>query len=60
MFKDVVLRSYSRDAITPAETQVHLTDEEKQIMYENITANVTDIADENPDVEFYLYYYFFL
>ena len=54
--KDVVLKSYSREDVTPAETQINLTDEEKQIMYENITANVTDIADEYPDVEFYLYY----
>lgn len=54
--KDEVLKSYSREAVIPAESQLPLTDEEKQIMYENITANVTDIADEYPNVEFYLYY----
>ncbi|MBO4346821.1 MAG: hypothetical protein J5840_04190, partial [Lachnospiraceae bacterium] len=54
--KDEVLKSYSREAVTPAESQLPLTDEEKQIMYENITANITDIADEYPNVEFYLYY----
>ena len=35
---------------------VHLTEEEKKTIEKNITRNVTDIADEHPDVVFYYYY----
>lgn len=36
--------------------QVHLTDEEKQVIRENICANVTSLAEEYPEV---IFYYFF-
>lgn len=32
---------------------IQLSDEEKAVIYENITQNVTSIADEYPDTEFY-------
>lgn len=34
----------------------HLTDEEKEIIYENITQNVTSLAKQYPDVKFYYFY----
>ncbi|SFC74809.1 hypothetical protein [Butyrivibrio sp. YAB3001] len=34
----------------------HLSFEEKQIIYKNITQNVTDLADKNPDIDFYYFY----
>lgn len=33
----------------------HLSEEEKQKIYGNISANVTSVADDNPDVEFYYF-----
>lgn len=34
----------------------HLNAEEKKIIYDNITQNVTDTADEYPDVQFYYFF----
>lgn len=36
--------------------QLHLTDYEKKIIKENILKNVTNIADEYPNVQFYYFY----
>ena len=36
--------------------EVHLTDEERQIINGNITQNVTSLADEYPDVSFYYFF----
>lgn len=36
-------------------TAVHLTDEERETIYENITQNVTSLADEYSDVDFYYF-----
>jgi ABC-type multidrug transport system fused ATPase/permease subunit len=54
--KDVILASYNRDSVIPAETQNLLTDEDKAKIDGNIKQNVTDIADAYPDVDFYIYY----
>ena len=35
---------------------VHLTDEEKRIIFNNITQNVTSLADEYPDTDFYYFF----
>ena len=35
---------------------VHLTEEEKDVIYDNITQNVTSSADEYPDTEFYYFF----
>lgn len=35
---------------------IHLSDEEKSIIYDNITQNVTVLADEYPEVEFYYFF----
>ena len=40
---------------TPAET-AHLTEEEKKLVIENITLNVTELADEYPYVDFYYFF----
>lgn len=40
----------------PGNNKVHLSDEEKAIIKENITQNITSIADEYPDVKFYYYF----
>ena len=34
----------------------HLTEEEKTVIRENVEANITETADEHPDVEFYYFY----
>lgn len=36
--------------------QVHLTDEKKEVIKKNIDLNVTSVADEHPDVDFYYFY----
>lgn len=54
--KDAVLNSYNRDAVEVSEIQNHLTEEDKAIIIDNVTANVTDIADAYPNVDFYIYY----
>lgn len=38
------------------EEWIHLSDEQRAVIEENIRLNVTDIADEHPDVDFYYYY----
>ena len=46
-----------RGGITFTDTeQTHLSDEEKETIRKNIDLNVTSIADEYPDVDFYYYY----
>ena len=35
---------------------VHLSDKDKDIIYENITQNVTSLADKYPDVDFYYFF----
>ena len=42
-------------AAVPAE-QLYLTEEERTLIKENITQNVTSLADEYPDVVFYYYF----
>lgn len=37
-------------------TPIHLTEDEKNTIKDNITKNVTDIADKHPDVLFYYFY----
>lgn len=54
--KDAILSAYDRNAFTPPEIDEELTEEDKKTIYENITQNVTDIADDYPDTEFYVYY----
>lgn len=39
-----------------AKMEVHLTDEEKLVIRENIRANVTSLAEEYPDVTFYYFF----
>ena len=41
---------------TNQEKEVHLTEDEKEIIKNNIEKNVIAIADNNPDVEFYYFY----
>lgn len=36
--------------------QIHLTDEERVMIKENVTQNVVAVADRYPDVEFYYFY----
>ena len=36
--------------------EIHLSDEERQIIYDNITQNVTSLADEYPKVDFYYFF----
>lgn len=42
-------------SVRTAETYPHLSDDEKATIYENITQNVTALADEYPDVDFYYF-----
>ena len=39
-----------------ASKEIHLTEEEKAAIYENITQNVTSLADEHPNVDFYYFF----
>lgn len=52
---DAILRSYHRsDEIK--EMQAGLTEEEKEMVTENIQKNFVDMANENPEITFYLFY----
>ncbi len=50
------------DAIRPKDVtktdkeQIHLTGEDKEVIKKNIDRNVTSVADEHPDVDFYYFY----
>jgi len=51
------INTVSPDGVTVTETeQIHLSEEERAVIRENIELNVTDIADEYPDVDFYYFY----
>lgn len=43
-------------AVTLPQEQVHLTEEEKDVIYGNITQNVTSLAEKYPDVDFYYFF----
>lgn len=54
-----IYKNIDRDMLIydgPSNNKVHLSDDEKAIIKENITQNVTSIADEYPDVKFYYYF----
>ena len=40
----------------PAEVQIHLTEDERKGVYENITQNVTSLADAHPNATFYYFF----
>ncbi len=52
------IRSVSPSGIVTVEAEeyVHLTDHDREVIRENIEKNVTDVADEYPEVEFYYFY----
>jgi len=54
--KSAIESSYSRKDVVIVETAAELSVEDKEKIKENITKNVTDIADAYPQVEFFIYY----
>lgn len=51
------INTVSPDGITVVEKeQIHLTEEDKKVIKKNIELNVTNIADEYPNVIFYYFY----
>ena len=51
------INSVAPDGVSIAETeQVHLTEQEKEVIKKNIDLNVTSVADDYPDVDFYYFY----
>lgn len=54
--KDVVDASYNREMIEIVEEQAGITEEEYAIMEATIEQNITSLAEENPDTEFYIYF----
>ena len=54
--KEEVDKHYNRDSIVRAEEMLPITEEEYVRIRENIEQNVTRLADENPDIEFYIYF----
>lgn len=40
----------------PSNSITHITDSERKTIYENITQNVTDLADKHPEATFYYFY----
>lgn len=54
--KEEVDKHYNRDSIVRAEKMLPITEEEYVRIRENIEQNVTRLADENPDIEFYIYF----
>lgn len=54
--KEEVDKHYDRDSIVQVEEMLPVTEEEYVRIKENIEQNVTRLADENPDIEFYIYF----
>ncbi len=52
--KDAVLKNYQRPVLVSV--QKAFTDEDKKMLTENITQNVTDLAKANPDITFYMFF----
>lgn len=52
------LHTVCPDGITlhPSENEIHLTEEDKVLIYENIYKNVTSLAEQYPDVTFYYFF----
>lgn len=53
--KDVLINPEQK-GVERAETQPELSREEQQMIHDNIKQNVTDLAEQYPEVEFYLYF----
>lgn len=54
--KEAVDANYARNTLTLPTSQDHVTDEEYNIINENIYQNVIQIAEENPQIDFYYYF----
>ena len=54
--KEGVSSYYGRDSVIPAETQGVITDEEYEIIRENVAYNIEQAIKDNPDVEFYYFF----
>lgn len=54
--KEVVDNYYKRDTIVPAEKMLPITQEDYDRIDANIAQNITDLADQYPDIQFYLYF----
>lgn len=52
--KEALLAGYPGPAAV-SDTQVPFSEEDREMVRENLTQNVTDLADQYPDVEFYLF-----
>lgn len=51
------MNTVSPNGVTVTENeQIHLTEEEKEVIKKNIDLNVTSVADEYPNVNFYYFY----
>lgn len=54
--KEVVDASYDRSTVEKVEEMLPITEEEYAAMDANIEQNITRLAEENPDIEFYIYF----
>lgn len=54
--REEVDKRYDRASIVKAEEMLSVTEEEYARIRENIEENVTGLADENPDIQFYIYF----
>lgn len=52
--RESVLASYNR--LEKSAAKFKLTDEEKEIIFENVTQNITELASEYPDTRFLLFF----
>lgn len=53
--KEAIMTFYDRESVEVVEEMLPITDEEYQMMEATIEQNITSIAADNPDTEFYLY-----
>lgn len=53
--KEVIESTYNGRDVEIVEEMLTITDEEYKMMEENICQNITSIAAENPDTQFYIY-----
>lgn len=53
--EEAVAASYDRDAVEVVNEMLPITEEEYAMMEETIEQNITSIAAQNPDTEFYIY-----
>lgn len=55
-FDAIIDSTYKRENVEVADTQRHLSEEDREMIRGNVSQNITDLVAANPDTDFYLFF----